>query len=193
MYDSNGRLTLDGAKAAIAAGGSVLIKGQLHNDVRTLPNAAQMSAFNAVTRQDAEAAINAGGTFTFQGKTYSDVDKLPSAEEFAAKNREAAAEAREQLQKEIDDRQRQLDEADRLSAEANAKSAQADAIRSGRARGGAAGTPTGADAETFGHGDNQYPLSHFDGMTDEQVLEVPGVGEATLKDIRKAQKKANRQ
>jgi hypothetical protein len=173
----------------------VLIGGQLHNDVRTLPSAAQLSTFNAsrarTPRPRSTPAASSHGTARRTATSQPARRPRNSRPRTARRPRRRASSCRS----EIDDRQKQLDEADRLSAEANAKSAQADAIRSGRARAGAGRTSATATdtTETFGHGDNQYPLSHFDGMTDEQVLEVPGVGEATLKDIRKAQKKANRQ
>lgn len=47
------------------------------------------------------------------------------------------------------------------------------------------------DEETFGIGD-KHPLSFFDGKTDEQILSTPGVGEATLADIKKAQAKRDK-
>lgn len=50
---------------------------------------------------------------------------------------------------------------------------------------GAGGT---ADEPTF-HG---HPLSHFDGMDDDAVLSVRGIGPASLKAIRKAQASAKR-
>jgi hypothetical protein len=147
MYDSDGRLTLDGAKQVIQSGGSVLIAGQLHNDVRTLPNVAKLSTINAVSRKQAEDAINGGGSFTWHGKKYNKVADLPDAEDFDAKNREASTEAREQLQKEIDDRQAQLDEADRLSAEAAEKTSRAEALRAGRKPGAAgAGSASGVES-----------------------------------------------
>lgn len=50
----------------------------------------------------------------------------------------------------------------------------------------------GASEDTFGTGDNKHPLSFFDGKTDEQVLATPGIGEATLADIKKAQAKRDK-
>jgi hypothetical protein len=131
MYDSDDRLTIEGAKQVIQSGGSVLIGGVVHNDVRTLPSAAQLSSLNAVTRKQAERGIELTGKFTYKGKTYTDPEDLPKPEEFAAENRKAQQEAREQLQKEIDDRQKQLDEADKLDQKAAQASQQAAALRLG--------------------------------------------------------------
>jgi hypothetical protein len=192
MYDSNHRLTFEGAQQVIREGGSVSMGGQVFTKLEHLPNAVQFAANGAITREQAENAIKQGGQFSYNGKNYTRIDQLPDAEVFDENNRQMLADARGKLQAELDERREALNEADRISREASDNLARAEQMRRLGTRNVTSGGVGPRNEEDETYGDENLTLAQLDGLSDEQILEKPGIGDATLHKIKLARGKRDR-
>jgi hypothetical protein len=137
---------------------------------------------NMLTRAGMEQVIREGGTVQHKGKLYSRIESLPSEADLAAGDEDAERRALAGLE----EQQRALDaQRDRLS---RAAADRAKAAKQREAQQAALDAAEHKEGDTYG--DNNLSLDQLSGMSDEDVLNQPGIGEATLAKIRKAQKKA---
>jgi hypothetical protein len=82
MYDKNGTITRAGAEQAIREGGSVLLAGQLHRTVDTLPGEEWFASTSAITELGTGGGGGAGatGNVATAGAAGDDLDGLNAAE-----------------------------------------------------------------------------------------------------------------
>ena len=145
-----------------------------------------------LSRAEAEAVIRGGGSVSIGGKLYNSVDRLPTEADFAKGDDKAEDAARAKLQATIADAQKQLADLGQSQAGrfGTAAPGPEPTVAGGtRAAADRAGAHPAGEPEPEFHG---HKLSSFDNKTDDEILATPGVGDATLKEIKAAQRKRDR-
>lgn len=124
-----------------------------------------------------------GGSVMYKGNVIAPGQPLPTEMDLAVGDEAAEQAVRDGIEvqrKALDEQERKL-----LAAQGQRKRAADEAAKSAR------NAPAGEDDEnapTFGT--DHLTLAQLEGKSDEELLQLDGVGDATLAKIRKAQKKA---
>lgn len=126
-----------------------------------------------------------GGSVMYKGNVIAPGQPLPTEMDLAVGDEAAEQAVRDGIEvqrKALDEQERKL-----LAAQGQRKRAADEAAKAAK------NAPAGEDDEnapTFG--DEGLTLAQLDGLTDEQLLEKPGIGDATVKKIHAARRKAQK-
>jgi hypothetical protein len=143
-----------------------------------------------LTRAGMDTVHARGESVMYQGRVIPPGHPLPDETDLAAGDEVAEQQVRDG----IEAQRRALDEQERklIAASGQRRTAMEEAEKARQQREEVARRQGGADDADETYGDENLTLAQLDGLSDEQILEKPGIGDATLHKIKLARGKRDR-